>query len=102
LQSGFSDRSPARLEITARNTSETTFTAMGGPAHVLPFVDDDYASVDPTGEPVLFLAPDDSSPTVDPEDEQPSRLRPLGDAGPCSSTGRRPGAGSPPRAPRSG
>lgn len=74
LRSGFSERSPVRLEITARNAGDTAVTATGGPAHVLPFTDDDYAGVDPTGNPVLFLAPDDSSLTVVPKGEEPRGL----------------------------
>lgn len=73
LQSGFTDASPARLEIALKNEGDGVVTAVGGRDHVLPFVDDDYAGVDRTGHPTLFLAPDESGLTIAPAG---------GDAGP--------------------
>lgn len=74
LRSGFSDASPARLEIVVRNVGDIVLTALGGSEHVLPFVDDNYAGVDRTGHVSLFLAPDDSALTVAPEGGEPGPL----------------------------
>lgn len=74
LESGFSVESPARLEIAVRNDGDGVLTAVGGPDHVLPFVDDDYVGVDRTGHPTLFLAPDDAGLTIAPAAGDPGPL----------------------------
>lgn len=64
---GFTGTSPARLAATFRNTGDRLLTGVGPLQHVLPFVDDDYAGVDESGQLGLFLVPDDTALTVQPE-----------------------------------
>lgn len=67
VRSGFTEASPARLEIAFWNAGRTRLTAVDGPAYSLPFVDDDYAAPDGTGEAALMLVPDGATLAVDPE-----------------------------------
>lgn len=63
----FTAASTCRLAITFRNTGDRLLTGLGPLQHVLPFVDDDYAGVDESGQLGVFLAPDDTSLTIDPD-----------------------------------
>lgn len=65
---------PARLVITFENTSDRFLTGVGGLQFVIPFVDDDYAGVDDSGQLGLFLAPDDAALTVKPEGTSAGRV----------------------------
>jgi len=77
VRSGFTADSPARLEITVWNRTETQLTALAGSQFVLPFVDRDYAGIDQSGEPRLSLVPDDTRLIVDRDEEEPKRLTAL-------------------------
>lgn len=72
VTAGFSETSPARLEITFHNVGLRPLTALDGPAHVLPFVDDDYAGADEAGDLGLFLVPDDADLTISPGGGKPA------------------------------
>lgn len=54
----FTNDHPARLRITFKNSGTRELVGMGGPEHILPFVDDNYAGDDVYNEPKLFLLPD--------------------------------------------
>lgn len=62
---GFTNTLPARLSATFRNTGDRLLTALGARELVLPFVDDDYAGLDGSGEFGLFLAPADTTLVID-------------------------------------
>lgn len=66
VRSGFGETSPARLAVAFWNAGDRRLTGLDGPRYFLPFVDDDYAAPDETGEPALMLVPDDAKLAVDP------------------------------------
>lgn len=70
----FTAASPGRLGISVRNTGDRLLTGVGDRQHVLPFVDDDYAGLDESGQLALFLAPDDTTLTIQPEGERGDRV----------------------------
>lgn len=71
---GFTAASPARLGASFRNTGDRLLTGVGPLQHVLPFVDDDYAGMDESGQLEVFLAPDGASLTIDPADTSGGRV----------------------------
>lgn len=71
---GFSEASPARLEIGFRNAGNAVITALDGPAHTVPFVDDDSVGTDWSGDPEVLLVPDDARMTVDPAGAEPGPI----------------------------
>ncbi|MFB6361714.1 MAG: hypothetical protein ABEH59_10390 [Halobacteriales archaeon] len=77
VRSGFTPESPARLEITVWNRTDTQLTALAGSRFVLPFVDRDYAGIDQSGDPGLSLVPDETRLIVDRDDAEPARLTAL-------------------------
>lgn len=77
VRSGFTADSPARLEITVWNRTDTQLTALAESQFVLPFVDRDYAGNDQSGETGLSLVPDETRLIVDREDTEPERLTAL-------------------------
>lgn len=70
----FSELSPARVGISVTNTSTHRLHALARSRYVLPFLDNDYTGTDRTGDPALFLAPDESQVIVEPGGEPPQRL----------------------------
>lgn len=68
VRDDFTDASPARLEISLWNAGDRVLTVLDGPEHAVPFVDDDYAGVDESGQATLLLVPDDANFRVDPAD----------------------------------
>lgn len=71
---GFTEASPARLAITVRNAGDRLLTGVGDRQHVLPFVDDDYGGLNESGRLGLFLAPDDTTLTIQPQGERGDRV----------------------------
>lgn len=73
--SGFEVEHPARLEISLRNAGDAMLTALDGPMHTVPFVDDDYVGTDWTGDPELLMVPDEAELTLDPPGADPAPIR---------------------------
>lgn len=71
---GFTSSAPARLAISFWNRGQRVLTALDGPAHTLPFVDDDYLGVAPEGDAGLLLLPDDAELVLDPEGADPGPI----------------------------
>lgn len=74
VRDSFAEAHPARLEISLRNAGDRLLTVLDGPEHAVPFVDDDYAGVDASGQPALLLVPDDAGLRIDPADAPPDRI----------------------------
>lgn len=74
ILAGFTETSPARLEISIRNQGESLVTALDGHEYVFPFVDDDYIGIDWTGDPELLLVPDEPKVRVAPDDAEPNTM----------------------------
>lgn len=73
--SGFEVERPARLEISLQNAGDAMLTALDGPAHTVPFVDDDYVGTDWSGDPELLLVPDEAELTLDPAGADPGPIQ---------------------------
>lgn len=71
---GFSEASPARLEIRIENQGTSLLTALDGTEYVFPFVDDDYTGIDWSGDPELLLVPNDPKVRVAPGDAEPATM----------------------------
>lgn len=61
----FTESHPARINIAFTNTSDVNLAGKGGPEYTLPFVDDNYAGEDESGNEEMLLLPDNGGPNYD-------------------------------------